>query len=217
MIIPFECENLFELNDNLQPQFDGEVIIIDNIFKNFQNIIDICNNIPVEKWKDSPNSRNFKDYYDCRPVFNNYYPNREKVDKRLSTLLSITDYYFNLEGNITTTPQFSFNYFKHKKQNIPQHLQQYPHKDLFYNCIFYIDPFSNGGTALYEDKNLENKEHTNLLYDISNFKIKKQIPSIPNRCAIFPGNILHGGYIKDHDKYYYNWRINMIHFFTPKN
>ena len=217
MVIPFDCEDLFELNDNLQPQFDGEVIIIDNIFKNFQTITDICHNTTVEKWKGDSSSRNFKDYYDCRPTFNNYFPNTEKINKRLATLLPIPDYYFNLKGNIGCNQKFVFNYFKHKKLNISSKLQFNPHKDKYYNCIFYIDSLNNGGTALYEDANIENKEAINLLCNTSNLQIKKQIASHPNRCAIFPGNVLHGGYIKDHNKYYYNWRINLVHFLTNIN
>jgi len=47
MIIPFIPEDLFELNNNIQPKFDKEVIVIDNVFKNYQNILDICYNLSV--------------------------------------------------------------------------------------------------------------------------------------------------------------------------
>ena len=69
MIIPFIPEDLFELNDSLNPQFNGEVIIIDNIFKNYKNILDICYNIPVEQWKTNSNSRNFKDNLTAKTSF----------------------------------------------------------------------------------------------------------------------------------------------------
>ena len=108
---------------------------------------------------------------------------------------------------------FSFNYFKHLNRNVSKNLQQYPHYDQYFNAIFYIDPYENGGTALYENLDLENKEDENILIDISHLKIKKIIKSVQNRCVIFPGHCLHGGYIEDHNKYYYNWRINMVNFF----
>ena len=82
MIIPFIPEDLFELNNNIQPKFDKEVIVIDNVFKNYQNILDICYNLPVEHWKTSSNSRNFKDYYYCRPRFSNWFPNQQKIQNR---------------------------------------------------------------------------------------------------------------------------------------
>jgi|TARA_R110001592_G_scaffold142319_2_gene364351 hypothetical protein len=213
MIIPFIPEDLFELNNNIQPKFDKEVIVIDNVFKNYQNILDICYNLPVEQWKTSSNSRNFKDYYDCRPRFSNWFPNQQKIQNRLSTLLSITNEHYNLNGDITSEGDFNFNYFKHLKQNVSKDYQQYPHYDEYFNVIFYIDPFENGGTALYENINLQNKEEENLLFNISNLKIENIVNSKPNRCVIFPGYKLHGGYIENHDVYYYNWRINLVHFF----
>lgn len=214
MIIPFIPEDLFELNSNLNPQFDGEVIIIDDIFKNYQNVLDVCNNMSVENWKISPTSRNFKDYYDCRPQFNNWCPTPSKFKKRLTTILSITNDYFNLNGNLKATQNFSFNYFKHLKKDISSKFQHYPHYDQYFNAIFYIDPFENGGTALYENISLENKEEENILLNISKLKIRKIINSKPNRCVIFPGQYLHGGYIKDHNIYYHNWRINLVHFLS---
>jgi hypothetical protein len=221
MIKPIIAEDLFVLNDNLQPQFDGEVIIIDNIFKNFEEIVEVCYNMPVEQWKTSPTSRNFKDYYDCRPVFNNFYPNEAKINKRLNTLFSLIDYYYKSPNRITTSKGFNFNYFKSKLLNIPPNLQHTPHRDSAYNCVFYIDPYENGGTALYEEAHIDGWDGDNLFYDISNLKIKKIISSKPNRGVIFPGDILHGGYIENHNIYYNNWRINLVNFLdkeqTPPN
>ena len=39
MIIPFIPEDLFELNNNIQPKFNKEIIIIDNVFKNYKDIL----------------------------------------------------------------------------------------------------------------------------------------------------------------------------------
>tara|TARA_R110000803_G_scaffold177476_1_gene239860 strand:- start:49 stop:696 length:648 start_codon:yes stop_codon:yes gene_type:complete len=211
MIIPFIPEDLFQLNENLHPQFDGEVIIVDNIFKNYQNILDVCNNTSVENWKISPTSRNFKDYYDCSPIIQNHFPN-VKMNNRLGNLISLTKHFFKEKGNIISDKEFIFNYFKHLKKDVSNNIQHYPHYDEYFNVICYIDPFENGGTNLYENANLENKEKENLLFNISNFKIKKQIKAKPNRCVIFPGHNLHGGYIKNHNIYYYNWRINLVNF-----
>lgn len=215
MIVPFIPGDLFELNSNLKPKFDGEVLIIDNIFKNYQNILDICHNMPVEQWKTSSNSRNFKDYYDCRPVFKNHSFNETNDINRLNVLNSLIKHFFKENNNIKSETSFNFNYFKHLKNNISKNYQHYPHYDNLYTAVFYIDPFENGGTALYESNqfNPAINESNNLMYDISDLKIKKLINSKPNRCAIFSGKSLHGGYIEDHSIYYYNWRINLVQFF----
>lgn len=213
MIFPFIPEDLFELNDNLNPQFKDNVIIIDDVFKNFEDITNLCYNTPVEPWKFAPSTRNFKDYYDCRLSIQNYFPLPNKINKRLYTLKSIISYFFNLETSPNFHKSLDFNYFKHKKLNIPTNYQFQPHTDdSSYNCIFYIDPYENGGTAIYEQSNIKDNEHINLFYDISNLTIKTLIPSKPNRCAIFQSNLLHGGYIQNHDVYYKDWRINLVNF-----
>lgn len=214
MIIPFIPEDIFEINNNLQPQFDGEVIIIDNVLKNFSQVLDLCYNTPVERWKASPDSRNFKDYYDCRLTIVNWYPDESKIHNRLNPLLELTKEYFNINTPIASQNSLSFNYFKHLKRDVPKSLQQYPHYDQYYNAIFYIDPYENGGTALYKNLDLENKEDEDILMDISHLKIEKIIKSVQNRCVIFPGHRLHGGYIENHNQYYYNWRINLVNFFN---
>ena len=213
MIIPFIPEDLFELNNNLQPQFDGKVIIIDDIFKNYKDILHICNNTPVEQWKSSHNSLNFADYYDCRLTYLNPYPDNNKAKNRLNLLSSLINSYYSNNQNISSDYSFYFNYFKNKKHNFPNHFQFYPHIDQAFNVIFYLDKQSNGGTAIYKNPPPLNLEQNYLFYDISKFSIDYIIPSVPNRCVIFPGNLCHGGYIEDHNIYYDDWRINLVTFF----
>jgi len=212
MIVPFIPEDLFELNSNLKPKFNGEVIIIDNIFKNYEEILKVCNNMSVETWKITPTSRNFKDYYDCRLIVNNFFYSN-KINNRLNLLISYIRKYFKEKNDLKVEKELKINYFKHLKNNISSNYQFFPHYDYNYNAIFYIDPFENGGTALYENVNIDNKEEENILFDISTLKIKQIIKSKPNRVVIFRGNQLHGGYIENHNIYYYNWRINLVNFF----
>lgn len=213
MIIPIIPEELFELNIDVKPTFEGEAIIIDDIFKNYKDILDVCYNLPVEQWKSSPTTRNFKDYYDCRPIFANHFPPQSQLNFKASFFQSLIDFYFKVDYNIALADKrFHFNYFKHKNKNISNSYQFHPHYDMSFNVIFYIDPFENGGTAIYENKDIGNTEHENVLMDISNFSIKQIIQSKPNRCVIFPGHHMHGGYIENHDIYYHNWRINLVNF-----
>ena len=219
MIRPILTEDIFELNDQIQATFDGEVIIVNNIFKHYNEILKYINNVTIEPWKLDPNGRNFKDYYDCRHYFNRgLLTHPEKSKKRVSTLIELLCYYFKLnKEKITASPEIIFNYFKHKKLDIDKNLQHFPHHETYYNSIVYLDPLKNGGTALYDTKVFNNEEDKNLMYDISSLSIKKIIPAIPNTLVMFPGTIMHGGYIEDHDLYYYNWRINLVNFFGHKD
>ena len=70
---PIIVEDLFELGD-WDIQTHDEHITIDNYYKNYDQIVDTFEHMPVEAWKMSQWTRNWKDYYDCRPAFNNWEP-----------------------------------------------------------------------------------------------------------------------------------------------
>jgi hypothetical protein len=91
----------------------------------------------------------------------------------------------------------------------------HPHVDYYLNCIIYLDKICSGGTAIYDIKNLDNHEHLNLLYDVSNVPFKL-IQAKPNRLVLFNGDRFHGGYISDHTMYETNWRINQVVFFDKE-
>ncbi len=109
-IIP---EQVFELNKKINPTFDGEVIIVKNIFKNYNKNLEYINNVTIEPWKLTSNSRNFKDYFDCRHYFNNgIMINPEMSRERVGTLVQLLCHYFNLDpSKITASPELIFNYF----------------------------------------------------------------------------------------------------------
>ena len=59
---------------------------IDNFYEDIEGIQDLFKNMSVENWKGSKWSRNFKDYYDCRPIFANNYPEYDKMEARRNGL-----------------------------------------------------------------------------------------------------------------------------------
>ena len=212
MINPFISDELFEINRNATVSFDAvnEIIYIDDVFKNYEEILDLIYNVNVESWKMSSTSRNFIDYYDCRLDYNN-----EKTYKKDNRFFyDLINYYFKLNNKeLFFQNAYTFNYFKNKIKGITSNYQFFPHYDNAFNIIFYLDTTCNGGTAIYENiDNWVNEEKHNLFYDISRLETKTIIQSKPNRASIFKGDKLHGGYIQTHDVYYYNWRINMVNF-----
>ena len=220
MIIPFKPEELFELNDNLQPKKVGDVIIINNVFKNYDKIVEVIHNIPVEIWKMAGETRNFIDYYDCRPIFRNHFPN-ELTDKRFETLFKIISENFGVDmDKMFTNPEMIFNYFKNNVKDLPSTQQHRPHCDAYFNAIFYLDKIGDGGTVIYESTDVNGNliqnegqlEGLNLFTDISHLRIKQFIKGNPNSMVIFDGTHLHGAWINDHNKYLNDWRINLVNF-----
>lgn len=211
MIKPFDVDYLVEVNEEIEVVVDDGVIIIDNFYKNFDALYDVCSNMHIPSWKKSENSRNFIDYFDCRPVFQNSNPGVNFYNK-FSMLKEIIQKVYEIDGEMyLDKPDITFNYYKNIEKNVSNNMQFYPHKDHTFNCLVYIDHICSGGTALYNMDDIENKEDEYVLYDVSGIE-KHVIEAKQNRMVIFHGDIMHGGYIKDHTKYENDWRINEVSF-----
>jgi|TARA_R110000744_G_scaffold89045_2_gene173316 hypothetical protein len=217
MTTPFIVEELFKLNPNSKITYHTDWVCIDDFYEDIEKIQKVFEHMYVESWKMSQWSRNFKDYYDCRPMFANWEPLQEMIDARLKPLNKLIGQLVSWQ-DVGIEKSLAFNVFKHKKENLPLTMQHHPHYDTdMLNVLTYIDKHADGGTAIYEDIDVENKEGANLIIDVSAYKIKEIIPAKPNRCVIFSGNKLHGAYINDNNIYYNNWRITQATIVRPGN
>ena len=217
MTTPFIVEELFKLNPNSKITYHTDWVCIDDFYEDINKIQKAFEHMYVESWKMSQWSRNFKDYYDCRPMFANWEPLQEMIDARLKPLNKLIGQLVSWQ-DVGIEKSLAFNVFKHKKENLPLTMQHHPHYDTdMLNVLTYIDKHADGGTAIYEDIDVENKEGANLIIDVSAYKIKEIIPAKPNRCVIFSGNKLHGAYINDNNIYYNNWRITQATIVRPGN
>jgi hypothetical protein len=217
MTTPFIVEELFKLNPNSKITYHTDWVCIDDFYEDIEKIQKAFEHMYVESWKMSQWSRNFKDYYDCRPMFANWEPLQEMIDARLKPLNKLIGQLVSWQ-DVGIEKSLAFNVFKHKKENLPLTMQHHPHYDTdMLNVLTYIDKHADGGTAIYEDIDVENKEGSNLIIDVSKYKIKEIIPAKPNRCVIFSGNKLHGAYINDNNIYYNNWRITQATIVRPGN
>jgi len=215
MPLPIIPEELFQVNPDYKvTSFDGDCLIIDDFYKNYEEIHSVLISMPVPRWKTSSTSRNFIDYYDCRPVINNPCP-QEGYFNYLKTLGSFLRYFKDTSVYEEDSMNYTFNYYKNIKTNVSNSLQHMPHIDMAYNVIVYLDKICSGGTALYNIPAPVNTESENLLYDVSNVE-KVVINAVPNRLVMFRGNKTHGGYIEDHTKYENDWRINQVKFLQER-
>ena len=213
MIIPFNPDDIFEINESCDlVSFEDEVLVVDNWYKNYDEIKNILLNTPVPRWKWSEGGSNFVDYFDCRLVLPvHFYSNKTNIHMEKYDVL--LERFYKATNLRLTTDLYEFNYYKNIKAGVSDSLQHYPHVDEAFNCIIYLDSICSGGTAIYDlAEPLENKEDENLLFDVSRLG-KKIIPAKPNRLVIFKGDKYHGGYIQDHNKYLDDWRINQVMFF----
>jgi len=211
MITPGINEDIFEVNSDSSIVFNNDHIIIDNFYKNYDQVYDLCTNMYAPQWKQKVRDRNFIDYYDCRPRINNLYAG-EKHAKFIWDMKELIIGSWGLKSPVkfVNGGMYEFSYFKHI-QNVPRENMQFrPKRDVPFTAIIHIDKVCSGGTAYYEETEEELSEE--MFCDVSKLK-KEVIQAKPNRCVIIESNRLHGDYIKNHNQYYDNWRINQLWYF----
>jgi len=238
VIIPFKTKEVFEVSDNIEVKIHEtsdnlRYITVDNFYKNYDKLYDILTNHPVPNYKGThlQNSRNFVDYYDCRPHIPFEYDSDDpNIDISISEAI---EYIINIANDIwkdripkgkvldSENNQILFNYFKHIKLPKHKNMQMTPHVDTPIGGVIFLDKVSSGGTAIYKRRK-EKKKHESkkgdedLFRDITGYD-KIIIPAKPNRLVLFPAVVMHGGYISDHSKYLNEWRINQVIFLHEKD
>lgn len=225
MNTPIIPENLLEVGNYRVVSAKDNVIIIDNWYKNFNEIRDHVKRMPLSRYNWKFSDGNFVDYYDCRTRIPFFYPNIDKLRVYFNNIKILVEDYNNTfipeyERIKFDTGFLEFNFWKNVNIKLSNKFQQKPHIDSdncnSYNCIVYFDDISSGGTAIYKDYDINLTENTNentLMVDVSEYK-KIIVESKPNRMAIFKSNVPHGSYINNHEAYTYDWRINQVLFFN---
>ncbi len=213
MTIPYVPEDLLQVGDYEVVSSDNNTLIVDNWYKNYDLLHSVLINTPAPRWKWSPGGRNFVDYYDCRPSLRINFPDKGKIQQFFDSVCGLVSKHFSDAGPLRFEGEWlDFNFYKNKRQGVPNTLQHHPHKDYKYNCIVFLDQIASGGTAIYPKlTDLPDCEEQNLLMDVSGFD-KTIIPARPNRLVVFPGDQYHGGYIENHDLYVDHWRMNQVFF-----
>tara|TARA_X000000950_G_scaffold284209_1_gene386802 strand:+ start:1086 stop:1772 length:687 start_codon:yes stop_codon:yes gene_type:complete len=220
-------EELYKFSEKWSPIYDdvNNVLIIDDFYENADDIYEHIECRPKPLWKYNPerNSKNSKDYLDCRIIDKNGHPGRIYYAEHERLLNLCRQYWW--KGRYEWSNVYEFNCFKTINVD-DKKIQHYPHIDSELQCadevsvlnmLVYMDKEEDGGTAIYRGEWITNDEQMNLMYPVHDrFKLDHVIPAKFNRCAIFPGNRMHGAYIDDYSKYKENWRYTKVTFFHPK-
>lgn len=228
MIIPIIPRKLFQVNNNYTlTSFDNEILVIDNFYKNFDDIYNFLTHTGVPIFNDvgpTRESSNFQEYYQCRP---NFFPGY-KFTKHVTKIQNLIFEYFkcnHVPKLSAKTGAFEFNYFN--ALNSPANPQEntdfqaIPHRDYAFNAVIFMDKVGYSGTAIYDNLNEQQKslikqsfknENKKAYIDVQKFH-KYIVHSKPNRLVIFNGQRYHNGYIYDQSKFVDEWRIAQIMFF----
>ena len=203
---------MFELNPDLKIKEEillgSKIFIIDNFYKNPDEIYDFLFNREVPLWK-----------MDQKPSFNTiHFVDRrlEEYDERLLPVIGFLSYLCNQDADsheITTNMQ---RFFKHDF-NDNKNCYWWPHQDSGYNGIIYFNKDDNtSGTNLYSAKKQYHipDEHFKPWQSKEDFEILKTLEPEYNRLVFFDGlKFLHGANFSD-DRYFgEEYRTNQVFFF----
>ena len=203
---------MFELNPDLKIKEEillgSKIFIIDNFYKNPDEIYDFLFNREVPLWK-----------MDQKPSFNTIHfidKRLEKYDERLLPVIGFLSYLCNQDADsheITTNMQ---RFFKHDFNDY-KNCYWWPHQDSGYNGIVYFNKGDNtSGTNLYSVKKQYDMplEHVEPWRPKEDFEILKTLKPEYNRLVFFDGlKFLHGANFPD-DRYFgEEYRTNQVFFF----
>ena len=203
---------MFELNPDLEIKEEillgSKIFIIDNFYKNPDEVYDFLFNREVPLWKiEEKPSFNTIHFIDKRLI---------EYDERLLPVIGFLSYLCNQDAeshDIVTNMQ---RFFKHDFNDY-KNCHWWPHQDSGYNGIVYFNKDDNtSGTNLYSVKKQYNMtlEHVEPWRPKENFKILKTLEPEYNRLVFFDGlKFLHGANFPDNRYFDEEYRTNQVFFF----
>jgi len=203
---------MFELNLNLEVKKEilmgSKIFIIDNFYKNPDEVYDFLFNREVPLWK-----------IEQKPSFNTIHfidKRLDEYDERLTPVIDFLSLLCNQYAdscNIITNMQ---RFFKHDFNDY-KNCYWWPHQDSGYNGIVYFNKDNTSGTNLYsvvKEMDDDFPEHYRPWRPKENFKILKTLEPKYNRLVFFDGfKFFHGANFPD-DRYFgEEYRMNQVFFF----
>ena len=222
----YSLDTLYRQSADWDIQWNDEYkyFIIDNYYENAEDLYQhiVNKDYPLWKYNEERDTPNGIDYLDCRIVEKIGHPTRQ-YENSMNRVLELCRQKFH-KGGYDYRNDIEVNCFK--TINVTDNkLQHYPHIDgnfkdadenAVINMLVYLDKVEDGGTAVYENSWVPNKEHESLLQPVEEIMdLRYIIQAKFNRCVLFTGNKMHGAYINDYSKYTDDWRYSQVIFFNP--
>jgi len=195
---PFLHNEVFAVNDNPKAHLlrvdNVPVLVVDEFFSNFEGVRELVGNTPAGNWKITANSRNFKDYYDCRLTFPGL-----QTDMLAKTQSLIQDYFKYTTHHLSDS--IGVNWFQQIEPRRADHA--FPHSDKMvpreqFTCLVYLNDEQNcsGGTGFFKQINpnapFENGD--DYWPKMEDWEMTFHVRMVPNRLVIFPAHLYHAAY-----------------------
>jgi hypothetical protein len=211
---PVLINEVFAINQEFNVEIiDENIVIIDNMFKDYKKIRDVFINTPAFNWKMPEGTLNFIDYYDCRHYYKVQfgYPFVKPIKNIIKHVYG-TEVKHEDNGIRTNW----FKQIKPKKSDWAVIHQDWTQKGEEFTMITFlnIEDECSGGTSFF--KGLDPEGHTGLDYwsKLKKYETPLNIEMKPGRTIIFPSEIPHAAW-HPIDSFYDFPRLNMVCRFMP--
>jgi len=211
---PVLITDAFAVNSEFQVEKIDDVVIIDNLFKDWVKVRNCFIYSPPFNWKMPKGTRNFIDYYDCRHFFSHYegFPFDEPLRKVIK----------HVYGNDTELVRNGIrtNWFKQIKPKTSEWAQLHfdhtkPNEEFTMITFLNTDEECSGGTSIFKGlKDIDG--HTGMDYwsNLKYYGNPLNIEMKPGRTIIFPSELVHAAW-HPIDSFYDFPRHNMVCRFVP--
>lgn len=207
---------MFEINliDNVQVEYlqDSAIFTINNFFKEPDKLVNLLHTQSVPLWKAEESKNNGTKFIDKRHTFE--HTSVGTIQLELTKFTKQSPYIIN---------QMYSNYFRmlDKEFNDYENKYWWPHTDIGYTAIVYLNDFKCPGTNLYDIVGNDNtdtiSEHEMPWRDNCNYKIAKTIQSEYNKLVLFDGlKFFHGMAITE-NIFFTEERLNLVMFFNANS
>jgi hypothetical protein len=203
---PVLINEIFAINEEFQIEKVEDVIIIDNLFKDWKKIRDVFIDTPAFNWKKPPGSNNFVNYYDCR-----HYCIRADDDKFPFTnaISKIIESSYNVK--VVDDKVIRTNWFKQINNKTSDWSEIHTDGKDFTFITFLNNKYEcSGGTTLF--KNIPCTEGNRCMdywSHLKNVGTPTNIEMKPGKTIIFPSKIPHAAW-HPIDSFYDFPRLNMV-------
>jgi hypothetical protein len=228
---PFLHDEIFAVHDTVQFTVrnveDQPVVVIDDLFANFESVRELLRSTPPGNWKHVPGGRNFVDYFDCRISF----PLLQLQLVRMQQMVIDRVY------AATTKPMnntLGVNWFK---QINPRRADfAFPHTDhgssqRTWTCLIYANDDTEclGGTAFFRNRETGiSKGSLDGFFEANPSAVENGmdywpeqaywelldvVDMRPNRMVVFPADMVHAAY-HPQDGFFDEPRLTIVSWFV---
>lgn len=213
----FDPKEVFLVNDELKVQTiklggADTVLIIDNFYQYPEKISEIVRKSPAPMWKNQDETRNFKEYYDCRHQWV-FWDDPEFLD----IFIKLAEHYYDVKASVPPDQTFATNCFQWIEDQPFGVVGNKSHADgpdkIAFNVFFNKEEECHGGTAIYRSKvsgsyrfsnDFDYMENIEELYEDGTsyydpkwqeyWTVEHVLEMKYNRCVVYPGYIYHGAF-----------------------